>query len=130
MPNLSSQSNRLSLEPWKRMFSLKAGNIRLQVNNRRDYFYADDVCAFEIMPCYERLIGIAKIDFDDNGFSTQGTQTTFRKVCLDRKETIIGGFYQDTMPAPELIPYEVKIYIRYEEMPEEPRKEIKQNTCQ
>ena len=75
------------------------------------------------MPSYERLIGIAKPDFDDNSFSTQGTQTTFRKVSIDRKDTIIGGFYQDTMPAPELIPYEVKIYIRYEEMPEEPRAE-------
>ena len=97
------------------MFCIKAGDIRLQLNNRKDYFFAQQVECFESFPDYERLTGITKFDFDDRGFSTQGTELTFKKVCIDRKDTIIGGYYADTASITRLIPYEVKIYIRYEE---------------
>ena len=87
----------------------------MQLNNRKDYFYAEQVCAFESMPDYERLTGIKKFDFDDRGFSTQGTKLEFRKVCIDRKDTLISGIYRDIAQLDMLVPYEVKIYIRYEE---------------
>jgi len=95
-------------------FALKAGKVNLKLHNHKDIFYADDVCALEAMPDYEALSGIAKVGFDDGGFSTEGTELIFRKIDIDHKDTIVEGFYLDTMPVDYLIPYEVKIYIRYE----------------
>lgn len=96
-------------------FAVKAGQVSLKLHNHKDIFYCEDVNAFEAMPDYETLIGIAKVGFDDGSFSTQGTELNFRNIEIDSKETIIEGFYTDTMPTDFLIPYEVRIYIRYEE---------------
>ena len=96
------------------IFSVKAGDIKLQLNNPKDIFYSEDVCAFEILPDYENLIGIQRIDFDDGSFSTQGTQLIPLAVEIETKDTIIGGSYKDTMPIKNLFPYQVKIYITYE----------------
>ena len=93
-------------------FSVKAGDIKLQLSNRMNIFYAEDVCAFEILPDYENLIGIEKVDF--NSFSTHGTQLIPLNVEIKTKDTIIGGSYRDTMPITELAAYDVKIYISYE----------------
>ncbi len=97
-----------------RYFGVKAGNVSLKLHNHKDIFYGEDINAFEAMPDYETLIGIKKFEFDDKGFSTEGTQTSVRKVELDSKETIIEGYYADTMPSEWLFPYEVRIYIEYE----------------
>jgi hypothetical protein len=96
------------------VFSVKAGDIKLQLNNPKDIFYSEDVCAFEILPDYERLIGIKRVDFNDGSFGTQGTQLIPLAVEIETKDTIIGGSYKDTMPVKNLIPYQVKIYITYE----------------
>jgi hypothetical protein len=96
-------------------FAMKAGDITLKLHTDKDLFYAEDVAAYEAMPDYEGLIGIQKIGFDDGGFSTEGTCTSFRDENMDSKETVIEGFYTDTMPLSFFIPYEVRIYIRYEE---------------
>jgi hypothetical protein len=96
------------------MFCIKAGDIRLQLNNRKDYFYADQVCAFESLPDYERLVGIVKFGFDDRNFSTMGTTIEFRETEIDAKDTILSGVYKDIMQLDILVPYQIKIYIRYE----------------
>ena len=102
------------------MFSIKAGDIRLQVNNRKDYFFAQQVETFEALPDYETLIGVETIGFNDKNFSTKGMKTYYKNVCLDRKDTIIRGYYADTMPQQRIFtPYEVNIYLRYEEEPEQ-----------
>jgi hypothetical protein len=77
-----------------RYFAVKAGNVSLKLHNHKDIFYCEDVNALEAIPDYETLIGIEKVD---------------------SKETIIEGYYADTMPSDWLKPYEVRIYIRYEE---------------
>ena len=95
-------------------FSLVAGKVSLKLHNRKDIFYAEDINAFEALPDYEALIGIAKVGFDEGGFSTEGKEIKFHKVDMDSKDTIIEGFYLDTMPVNQLIPYRVRIYIQYE----------------
>ena len=87
----------------------------MQLNNCKDYFLAEQVECFESFPDYEKLIGLKEFGFNDRNFSTQGTKLEFKKVCIDRKDTLISGIYRDTTPIAQLIPYEVKIYIRYEE---------------
>lgn len=96
------------------LFSVKTGDIKLRLNNRKNIFYADDVCAFELLPDYEKLIGIKKVGFDDGSFGTQGTQIIPLKVEIETKDTIIDGSYKDTMPIKKLFPYHVNIYITYE----------------
>jgi hypothetical protein len=98
-----------------RYFAVKAGNVSLKLHNHKDIFYCEDVNALEAIPDYETLIGIEKVGFDDGSFSTQGTELVFRNIEIDSKETIIEGYYADTMPSDWLKPYEVRIYIRYEE---------------
>ena len=44
-------------------FSLKTGNLRLQLNRKDDIFHAEDISNTEILPVYENLIGIPKIGF-------------------------------------------------------------------
>jgi len=97
-----------------RYFAVKAGSVSLKLHNHKDIFYGEDVNALEAMPDYENLIGIQKVGFDDGGFSTEGTELSFRKIEVDSKETIIEGYYADTMPSEWLMPYEVRIYIQYE----------------
>lgn len=96
------------------VFSVKAGDIKLRLNNPKNIFYSDDVCAFEILPDYERLIGIKRADFDDGNFGTRGTKIVPLAVDIATKDTIIGGSYKDNMPVRNLFPYQVKIYITYE----------------
>ena len=56
-----SASNKSSSEDTKQtLFSVKTGDLKLRLNNPKNIFYADDVCAFEILPDYEKLIGIMK----------------------------------------------------------------------
>lgn len=98
-----------------RYFSAKAGNVSLKLHNHKDIFYSEDINALEAMPDYETLIGITKFEFDDGGFSTEGTELIFREVELESGETIIEGYYADTMPSDWLFPYQVRVYIRYEE---------------
>ena len=86
----------------------------MQLNNRKDYFYAEQVCAYESLPDYENLIGIKKFGFDDRNFSTMGTTIEFRETDINPKDTILSGVYKDLMQMDRLIPYQVKIYIRYE----------------
>ena len=98
----------------QRFFAIKAGSVSLKLHNHKDIFYSDDVNALEAMPDCEGLIGIQKVGFDDGNFSTQGTELNFRKIEVDSKDTIIEGFYKDTIPSDWLKPYEVRIYIQYE----------------
>lgn len=102
------------IKDGKKYFSLKAGNISLKLHNPRDIFFSDDVLFFEIMPDYETLTGIQKFGFDDGGFSTQGNTINYRNINIESKETIIEGYYADTTLVNDLIPYQLKIYIRYE----------------
>ena len=114
-PLFSTLSNSATEAVAKQtVFSLKAGDIKLQLNNPKDVFYAEDVCAFEILPDYEKLIGIQRVDFNDGSFATQGTQLIPLQVEIETKDTIIGGSYRDTMPVKNLFPYQVKLYITYE----------------
>ncbi len=96
------------------IFSVKAGDIKLRLNTPRNIFYADDVVALEILPDYEKLIGIKRPDFEDGSFATRGKVITPLAVAIDTKDTIIGGAYKDTMTIKNMLPYQVKIYITYE----------------
>ena len=110
-----SASNKSSSEDTKQtLFSVKTGDLKLRLNNPKNIFYAEDVCAFEILPDYEKLIGIIRADFDDGNFGTRGKKLVPLAVDIATKDTIIGGSYQDNMPVKNLFPYQVKIYITYE----------------
>ena len=110
-----SASNKSSIETTKQApFSVKTGDLKLRLNNPKNIFYAEDVCAFEILPDYERLIGIKRADFDDGNFGTRGTKLVPLTVDIATKDTIIGGSYKDYMPVKNLFPYKVNIYITYE----------------
>jgi len=111
-PNFSPPS--VLIKDGKEYFALKAGSISLKLHNPKDIFFAEDVIASEIMPDYETLTGINKIGFDGGSFNTMGNTLEYRKVNIESKETIIEGYYADTMLVNELIPYQIKIYIRYE----------------
>ena len=96
------------------VFSVKSGDLKLRLNNRKNIFYANDVTALEVLPNYEALIGIKRIGIDDGSYATQGKQLNALAVDIEPKDTIIGGSYKDTMPVKNLMPYQVKIYITYE----------------
>lgn len=113
-PLFSALSKSYSDIAKQTVFSVKTGDIKLQLNNPKDIFYSEDVCAFEILPDYEKLIGITRADFNDGSFGTQGTKLIPLVVDIKTKDTIIGGSYKDTMPVENLFPYQVKIYITYE----------------
>jgi len=102
------------IKDGKYYFSLKAGSISLKLHNPKDIFFSEDVIACEMMPDCEALMGINKIGFDGGSFSLQGNPMKYRKVNIESKETILEGYYADTMLVNELIPYQIKIYIRYE----------------
>jgi hypothetical protein len=93
-----------------KFFAVKAGNVSLKLHNHTDIFYSGEVEASEAFPDYETLVGMEKIGFDDYMLKPR----SYHKVAIDSKETIIEGFYEDTMPTDVLIPYEVRVYIRYE----------------
>lgn len=115
MKLLFSASNKLSSEATTQsVFSVKTGDVKLRLNNPKNIFYAEDICAFEILPDYEKLIGIKRADFDDGSFGTRGKKLVPLAVEIETKDTIIGGSYKDTMPVKNLFPYQVKIYITYE----------------
>ena len=113
--NFSASNKSSSNTPAKKpVFSIKAGDIKLRLNNPKNIFYADDICAFEVLPDYEKLIGIERADFDDGSFGTRGRKLNPLAVDIETKDTIIGGSYKDTMNVKNLMPYQVKIYITYE----------------
>lgn len=113
--NFSASNKSSSNTPaQKPVFSIKAGDIKLRLNNPKNIFYAEDICAFEVLPDYEKLIGIERADFDDGSFGTRGKKLNPLAVDIETKDTIIGGSYKDTMNAKNLMPYQVKIYITYE----------------
>jgi hypothetical protein len=112
--NPSVSSTSVLIKDGKPYFSLKAGRISLKLHSPKNIFFSDDVMASEIMPNCEALMGIKKIGFDSGNFCTQGQTMEYRNVNIESKETIIDGYYADTMLVNELIPYQVKIYIRYE----------------
>lgn len=94
-------------------FSLKTGNLRLQLNRKDDIFHAEDISNTEVLPVYENLIGIPKIGFGHGIFYKSGEKIEPIKVDIKREDTIMGGFYEDTTQG-EFKPYEVNIYIIYE----------------
>ena len=108
----NKSSSKVAEPPF--VFSVKAGDLKLRLNNPKDIFYANDVTAFEILPDYEKLIRIDRADFDDGSFGTRGKQLNPLAVDIETKDTIIGGSYKDTMNVKNLMPYQVKIYITYE----------------
>ena len=101
------------IEPKPKYYSLKAGNIRLQVNRKDDIFHAEDVAICELLPNYEALIGVKQIGFKNNLFSTIGTKLEKKTVELTSQDTIIGGCYTDTLFKDITTPYQVNIYITY-----------------
>lgn len=110
-----SASNKSSSEPTNQStFSVKTGDLKLRLNNPKNIFYAEDVTAFEVLPDYEKLIGIDRPDFDDGSFGTRGTRITPLEVDIETQDTVIGGSYKDEMPVKNIFPYQVKIYITYE----------------
>lgn len=101
-------------QPREAYFSVTVGNIKLRLNNPKNIFYAQEICALELQPDYEELLGIAKVGFDDYGFATRGTELKALNVEIDNKDTIIGGYYKDEIPVTNLFPYRINIYITYE----------------
>ena len=111
----SSQSTKQLFDLKKsKYFSLKAGDLCLQVNRREDVFHAEDVPLFETMPVYEDLIGIEKNGFAFGSFANNGTKIEMLTVDLSPKDTIISGYYSDTLLKEITTPYKVNIYITYE----------------
>jgi hypothetical protein len=94
-------------------FSIKTGKLRLQLNRKEDIFHAEDVSSTDVLPVYENLIGIPKIGFGHGNFYASGVKLEKTKVVIHKQDTIIGGFYEDTVTQ-EFSPYEVNIYITYE----------------
>ena len=92
--------------------SLKTGNLRLQLNRKDDIFHSEDVSSSDVLPVYEDLIRIPKIGFGHGKFYASGIKAEKLAVDIKRQDTIIGGFYEDTLQA--FSPYEVNIYITYE----------------
>mgnify|MGYP003394492954 CR=1 FL=1 len=97
-----------------RPFSLKTGNLRLRLNRREGIFHAEDVNNTDVLPVYENLIGIPTIGFGHGKFYRSGVQFEAMSVNIRRQDTIIEGSYEDTVQG-EFSPYEVNIYITYEE---------------
>ena len=95
-------------------FSVKSGDLRLQLNRKEDIFHAEDITLCELLPNYEALIGIKQIGFKNSFFSTIGTKLEKKTVELTSQDTIIGGSYIDTLFKELASPYQVKIYITYE----------------
>lgn len=98
----------------QKYFSIKAGDLKLQLNRKEDIFHADDISINEVLPNYEALIGIKQIGFKNNFFSTIGSKLEKKTVELTPQDTIIGGYYNDTLFKEVTLPYQVKIYITYE----------------
>lgn len=115
----NSRSNYRNAEyqevaPREVYFSVTVGNIKLRLNNPKNIFYAEEICALELQTDYEGALGIAKVGFDDYGFATRGTELKPLNVEIDNKDTIIGGYYKDEIPVSNLFPYRINIYITYE----------------
>lgn len=91
---------------------LKTGNLRLQLNRKDNVFHAEDLSSTELLPVYEYLIGIPAIGFGHGRFYQSGVKFEKLAVHIATQDTIIGGFYEDTLSL--FSPYYVKIYITYE----------------
>jgi hypothetical protein len=107
------QSQNKMVDNKPKYFSIKAGDLKLQLNRKDDIFHAEDVAVFEVLPDYEALIGIKSVGFKNNFFSTAGTRLEKKTVELTQRDTIIGGYYADTLFKELAVPYKVKIYITY-----------------
>lgn len=94
-------------------FSLKTGNLLLQLNRKDDIFHSEDISSTDVLPVYESLIGIPKIGFGHGKFYASGVKLEKMAVNIKKQDTIIGGFYEDAVQG-EFSPYEVNIYITYE----------------
>lgn len=95
-------------------FSIKSGDLRLQVNRKEDIFHAQEVNFLEVLPDYEKLIGINSVGFKNGLFHTIGTRLDDQPVELTAKDTIISGFYADQLFKEIKTPYQINIYITYE----------------
>jgi hypothetical protein len=102
------------MDKKQKYFSVKSGDLRLQLNRKEDIFHAEDISICEVLPNYEALIGIKQIGFKNNFFSTIGTKLEKKTVELTPQDTIIGGSYIDTLFKELASAYQVKIYITYE----------------
>lgn len=94
--------------------SLKTGNLRLKLHRKDDIFHAEDVSNSDVLPVYENLINIPTIGFGQGTFYRSGFKSETMAVELSKHDTIINGFYEDTIPQNEFATYEVNIYISYE----------------
>ena len=93
-------------------YSLKTGNLSLQLNRKDDVFHSEDVISSDVLPVYEKLIGIPTIGFGHGKFYRSGAKLEKQNVHIYTQDTIIEGFYEDS--AQTASPYEVNIYIIYE----------------
>lgn len=91
---------------------LKTGNLRLQLNRKDNIFHAEDLSSTELLPAYEYLIGIPVIGFGNGRFYKSGVKFKKLDVHIATQDTIINGFYEDTLSMFSL--YNVKIYLTYE----------------
>ncbi len=92
--------------------SLKTGNLRLQLHRKEDVFHSEDISSTELLPVYETFIGIPFIGFGQGTFYASGAKPESQIVEIDAKDTIVGGFYEDSLNI--FNPYEVRIHIIYE----------------
>jgi hypothetical protein len=95
-------------------FTIKAGNIKLQLNNKKNIFYTEDLCAYQVSNSSEKLMGMQALGYEDSSFGVGAINTIPKAVKINREDTIIKGYYKDTMKVKQLFPYQVNIYITYE----------------
>ena len=61
-----SASTKSSSESTKQTpFSVKSGDLKLRLNNPKNIFYAEDVCAFEILPDSNKFLTIKMSKAED-----------------------------------------------------------------
>jgi hypothetical protein len=99
----------------KDKFTSKAGNLRLQLNDKADIFHAEDLGILEGIQDYSDLIGIRNPAlFRQNNFMGKAIINRMHKLNIEPKGTVINGFYEDTLPNDLPSKYTLKIYINYE----------------
>lgn len=98
----------------RKYFSIKTGDLRLQVNRRENIFHAEDIPLLEILPSYEDLIGITKIGFGSGLPTIDFKKIEKLKLDLKREDTVINGYYADTLFTEFTNNYKVNIYISYQ----------------
>ena len=75
------------MDTKQKYFSVKSGDLRLQLNRKEDIFHAEDITLCELLPNYEALIGIKQIGFKNSFFSTIGTK-------LEKKTVEVKGWVE------------------------------------